>query len=39
MSGLRNFEDLDELAGNQGLILCADHEMPVNNRLLVWEKY
>jgi cyclopropane fatty-acyl-phospholipid synthase-like methyltransferase len=39
MSGLRNFEDLDQLAGNQGMSLCADHEMPVNNRLLVWEKY
>ena len=39
MSGLRNFEDLDQLAGNQGLSLRADHEMPVNNRLLVWEKY
>ncbi len=38
-SGLRNFEDLDELAGMQGMILRADHEMPVNNRLLVWEKY
>ena len=38
-SGLRNFEDLDELAGNHGMILRADHEMPVNNRLLVWEKY
>jgi cyclopropane fatty-acyl-phospholipid synthase-like methyltransferase len=38
-SGLRNFEDLDELAGKQGLILRADHRMPVNNRLLVWEKY
>jgi len=37
-SGLRNFEDLDELAGKHGLILRADHEMPVNNRLLVWEK-
>lgn len=38
-SGLRNFEDLDELARNNGLALRADHEMPVNNRLLVWEKY
>lgn len=38
-SGLRNFEDLDSLAGMQGMLLRADHEMPVNNRLLVWEKY
>jgi cyclopropane fatty-acyl-phospholipid synthase-like methyltransferase len=38
-SGLRNFEDLDELAGTHGLILRSDHQMPANNRLLVWEKY
>jgi cyclopropane fatty-acyl-phospholipid synthase-like methyltransferase len=38
-SGLRNFEDLDELAGSHGLALRADHEMPVNNRLLVWDKH
>ena len=37
-SGVRNFEDLDELAGSHGMSLQADHEMPVNNRLLVWEK-
>ena len=38
LSGLRNFEDLDELARRNGLTLKADHEMPVNNRLLVWTK-
>ena len=37
-SGLRNFEDLDALAAMYGLRLHADHEMPVNNRLLVWMK-
>lgn len=37
-SGLRNFEDLEELAVSHGMKLRADHEMPVNNRLLVWEK-
>jgi cyclopropane fatty-acyl-phospholipid synthase-like methyltransferase len=37
-SGLRNFEDLNELAGKHGLLLRSDHQMPVNNRLLVWEK-
>jgi len=37
-SGLRNFEDLDELANINGLTLKVDHEMPVNNRLLVWTK-
>ena len=38
LSGLRNFEDLDALAGSNGMRLKADHEMPVNNRLLVWVK-
>jgi cyclopropane fatty-acyl-phospholipid synthase-like methyltransferase len=37
-SGIRNFEDLVELAERNGLQLAADHEMPVNNRLLVWVK-
>jgi cyclopropane fatty-acyl-phospholipid synthase-like methyltransferase len=37
-SGLRNFEDLDALACDHGMKLRADHGMPVNNRLLVWEK-
>ena len=37
-SGIRNFEDLDALARGCGLQLLADHEMPVNNRLLVWVK-
>jgi cyclopropane fatty-acyl-phospholipid synthase-like methyltransferase len=35
-SGIRNLEDLDRLAVANGLQLQADHEMPVNNRLLVW---
>ncbi|MGB5261000.1 MAG: DUF938 domain-containing protein, partial [Gammaproteobacteria bacterium] len=38
-SGVRHFEALDVLANNNGMTLKADHEMPVNNRLLVWEKY
>ena len=37
-SGIRNFEDLNVLAKRNGLHLEADHEMPVNNRLLVWVK-
>jgi len=37
-SGIRNFEDLDALAGAHGLLLAADNGMPVNNRLLVWRK-
>ena len=37
-SGLRDFEDLDALANINDLRLKSDHEMPVNNRLLVWVK-
>jgi SAM-dependent methyltransferase len=37
-SGLRDFIDLDALAAGNGMHLSADHEMPVNNRVLVWEK-
>ena len=37
-SGVRNFEDIDTLAVVNGLRLKADHEMPANNRLLVWVK-
>ena len=37
-SGLRDFEQLDALARGSGMVLRADHEMPVNNRLLVWCK-
>jgi hypothetical protein len=36
--GVRNFEDLDALAGAAGLRLLRDYPMPVNNRTLVWEK-
>ena len=38
LSGLRNFEDLDELANAHAMGLQQDWEMPVNNRLLVWRK-
>lgn len=37
-SGIRNFEDLNELAANAGMEWQADYEMPVNNRILVWQK-
>lgn len=37
-SAIRNFEELDLLAVNHGMKLQADHEMPANNRLLVWQK-
>lgn len=36
--GIRNLEDLAELARPAGLLLEADHKMPANNRLLVWRK-
>ena len=37
-SGVRDFEAVDALATAAGMILVADNEMPVNNRLLVWRK-
>ena len=37
-SGVRNFEDLEELALASNMVFRRDYEMPVNNRLLVWEK-
>jgi len=37
LSGLRDVEDLVELASTSGLHLKQDYAMPVNNRLLVWQ--
>jgi cyclopropane fatty-acyl-phospholipid synthase-like methyltransferase len=37
-SGIRNFEDLEEIANASGLYLQNDHEMPANNRILCWKK-
>ena len=37
-SGIRNFEDLNQLAELAGLKLIRDYEMPVNNRILYWKK-
>ncbi len=37
-SGLREFEAVNELAEAQALLLTADHQMPANNRLLVWRR-
>lgn len=37
-SGVRDFEALDALAHRAGLRLEHDHEMPANNRTLVWCK-
>lgn len=36
-SGIRDVADLDRLAGKAGLKLVRDYEMPVNNRILVWQ--
>ena len=37
-SGIRNFEDVVECMNKFGLELLKDHEMPANNRLLVFER-
>jgi hypothetical protein len=37
-AGIRNFEDLEELAHQAGLALINDYAMPANNRILYWEK-
>ncbi|MBZ0105402.1 MAG: DUF938 domain-containing protein [Sulfuricella denitrificans] len=37
-SGVRDFEALDRLACQQGLVLRQDIAMPANNRTLVWQK-
>jgi cyclopropane fatty-acyl-phospholipid synthase-like methyltransferase len=37
-SGIRDFEALDELARRAGMTLVNDHEMPANNRMLVWSR-
>lgn len=37
-SGIKDFEHLDALAREGEMILVEDHEMPVNNRTLVWRR-
>lgn len=37
--GIRDVEDLRELAAATGMNLYADHSMPANNRTLVWRKF
>jgi SAM-dependent methyltransferase len=37
-SGIRNFEDVNSLASDEGFTLIADHTMPANNQLLIWQK-
>ncbi len=38
LSGIRNFEDVDELATAAQFTLIRDYAMPANNRTLVWQK-
>jgi cyclopropane fatty-acyl-phospholipid synthase-like methyltransferase len=38
LSGIRDFEAVDALASSIGLSIVADHEMPANNRTLVWRR-
>ncbi|MDX1734007.1 MAG: DUF938 domain-containing protein, partial [Halioglobus sp.] len=35
-SAIRDFEAVNALAEDAGFVLVSDHEMPANNRLLVW---
>ncbi len=37
-SGVRDFEEVNALAQQAGMTLVADHAMPANNQLLVWQK-
>ena len=37
-SGLREFDELQILAKAANLTFLQDHEMPVNNHILVWQK-
>lgn len=37
-SGIRDLDDVNALAREQGLVLAADHPMPANNQLLVWQR-
>jgi len=37
-SGIRDFEAVNRLAQNQGLVLQKDFDMPANNQLLVWRR-
>lgn len=38
LSGVRDFEAVDELARRAGMVLKQDCEMPANNRTLIWSK-
>lgn len=36
-SGIRHFEEVNELASQQSLVLEKDYPMPANNRILYWK--
>ncbi len=38
LSGVRDFDDLNDLAKQQGLAVIKDYAMPANNRCLLWVK-
>ena len=38
LSGIRDFEKVDELARQNGMTLVKDYAMPANNRTVVWRK-
>lgn len=38
MSGVRDFDDLNRIAAEAGLEFRHNYEMPVNNRILFWQK-
>ncbi len=38
LSGIRDFDWIEQLAAAAGLDLLEDVEMPVNNRTLIWQK-
>lgn len=36
--GIRDIEAMQKLAGQYGFVMLADHALPANNRLLVWQR-
>jgi len=38
LSGIRNFEDLEQLANSVGLEFSENFSMPANNEILCWQK-
>ena len=36
--GIRDFEEVDQLAGEAGLTFFSDEDMPANNQFLIWRK-